>query len=114
MEPLGSGCGSVGRAAASYTRDLQFESRHRQNFIYQLYNRKDENKEKEAGNGPSLKKMLKAKIHRSYRNSASYTSRHTLLSKRTDRLTNSRVGMNKQLRNLQLLRDPMELPKLKD
>ena len=22
-------------------------------FIYQLYNRKDENKEKEAGNGPS-------------------------------------------------------------
>ena len=25
------------------------------NFIYQLYNIKDKNKEKEAGNGPSLK-----------------------------------------------------------
>ena len=50
---LGSGCGSVGRAVASDTRDLRFKSRHWQNFIYQLYNRKDENKEKDAGNGPS-------------------------------------------------------------
>ena len=38
---LGSGCGSVGRAVAYDTRDLQFKSRHRQNFIYQLYNRED-------------------------------------------------------------------------
>ena len=31
----------------------RFEPRHWQNFIYQLYNRKDENKEKEAGNSPT-------------------------------------------------------------
>ena len=98
---MGSGGGSVGRAVASNTRDPRFESRHRQSFIYQLYIRKDENKEKEAGNGPSLKKMLKAKIHRSYRNSASYTSRNTQLPKRTDRLSNSRVGMKKQFITLQ-------------
>ena len=34
----GSGGGSVGRAVASNSRDPQFESHHRQNFIYQLYN----------------------------------------------------------------------------
>ena len=51
-----SGCGAVGRAVASDTRDPRFESSHLQNFICQLYNRKDQNKEKEAGNGPSLKK----------------------------------------------------------
>ena len=35
------------------------KSQHRQSFVYQLeLNRKDENKEKEAGNGPSLKKMF--------------------------------------------------------
>ena len=45
----GSGCGSVGRAVASDTRDPRFKSRHRQNLIYQLYNRKDENKENEVG-----------------------------------------------------------------
>ena len=50
----GSGCGSVGRAVDSDTWDPQFESRPKQNFIYQLYDRKDENKEKEAGNGPTL------------------------------------------------------------
>ena len=37
----------------------RFESRHWQNFIhqfiYQMHNSKDENKEKEAGTGPSLK-----------------------------------------------------------
>ena len=37
----------------------KFESCHRQHVIYQFmdqqYNRKDKNKEKEAGNGPSLK-----------------------------------------------------------
>ena len=56
---IGSGCGSVGRAVASDTRDPQYKSRHRQNIIYQLYNRKDRNKEKEAGNGPSLKRENK-------------------------------------------------------
>ena len=30
----GSGCGSVGRAVASDTRGPQFESSHRQKFIY--------------------------------------------------------------------------------
>ena len=57
----GSGCGSVGRAVASNTREPRFEPHHRQNFIYQiiyqLYKRKDENNEKKAGNGPSLKKV---------------------------------------------------------
>ena len=57
---MGSGCGTVGRSVASDTRNLQFGSRHRPNFIYQLYNRKDENKEKEAGNGPSSKKRNQA------------------------------------------------------
>ena len=52
---LSSVCGSVGRVVASDTRDPRFESSHWQNFIYQLYNRKDKNKEKEAGNGPSIK-----------------------------------------------------------
>ena len=52
-------CGSVGRAVAYYTRDQQIKSRHRQNFIYQLYIRKDKNKEKESGNGPSWKKLIK-------------------------------------------------------
>ena len=58
--PWGSGCGSVGREVASDTRDPRFESTHRQIFIFKLYNRKDKNKEKEkeAGNGPSLKKGL--------------------------------------------------------
>ena len=56
-----SGCGSVGRAVASDTRDPRFKPRHRKSFIYQiiyqLYHRKDENKEKEAGNGPPFKKQ---------------------------------------------------------
>ena len=51
---VGSGCASDGRAAASDTRDPRYESRHWRNFIYQLYIRKDKNKEKEAGNGPSF------------------------------------------------------------
>ena len=56
---MGSGGGSVGRAVASNTRDPQFKSQHRQSLIYQfLLNRKDKNKEKESGNGPSLKKSL--------------------------------------------------------
>ena len=50
---------AVGIAVASDTRDLQLEFIHRRNFIYQLYNRKDKIKEKEAGNCPSLKKPCK-------------------------------------------------------
>ena len=46
--------GSVGIAVVCGTKDLQFQSWHGQNFVYQWYNRKDDNKEKEAGNGPSL------------------------------------------------------------
>ena len=45
----------VGRAVAYDTTDPQFKSRHQQTFFYQLYNRKDKNKEKVAGNGPSFK-----------------------------------------------------------
>ena len=53
---MGSGCGSVGRAVASHSRSPRFKSSHRQKIILkivycQLY-WKDENKEKEAGNGP--------------------------------------------------------------
>ena len=55
---MGSCCASVGRAVASDTRDPRFKSRHRQIVIHKLYSRKDENKEREAGNGPSLKKPL--------------------------------------------------------
>ena len=32
----GRGCGAVGRAVASDTRDPWFESCHQQNFVYQL------------------------------------------------------------------------------
>ena len=61
----GSGCGSVGRAVASNTKGLQFESSHRQKFIYILnicllstvYWKDENKKEKEAGNGPFLKKL---------------------------------------------------------
>ena len=55
---MGSGCGAVGRAVAYDTRGPRFESSHRQLLlnIYLLLTvcRKDENKEKEAGNGPSF------------------------------------------------------------
>ena len=58
---LGSGCGAVGRAVTSETRGSGFESSHRQLLlnIYLLLTvcRKDENKEKEVGNGPFLKKQ---------------------------------------------------------
>ena len=36
---VGSGCGSVGRAVPSDTRDLRFEFCHRQNFIFPLCNK---------------------------------------------------------------------------
>ena len=59
---MGSGCGAVGRAVASDTRGPGFESSHRQLLlnIYLLLTvcRKDENKEKEAGNG-RFKKIIK-------------------------------------------------------
>ena len=48
----GSGCGSVGRAVASDIRGLRFKSSHWQTFyVYCQLFLKDENKEKEAGNG---------------------------------------------------------------
>ena len=58
MYMLGSGGGSVGRGVASDTRDLWFKSQQRENFIYQLYNKKDETKKKQAGTGPSEKKNV--------------------------------------------------------
>ena len=63
---MGSGCGAIGRAVASDIRGPGFESSDRQLLmnIYLLLTvrRKDENKEKEAGNGPFLKKMCKSSL----------------------------------------------------
>ena len=45
---FGSGCGSVGRAVTSNSIGLQFESSHRQHFIFNIYCHlclKEENKE---------------------------------------------------------------------
>ena len=57
---MGSGCGAVGRVVVSNTRGPRFKSSHRQLLlnIYLLLTvcRKDENKEKEARNGPFLEK----------------------------------------------------------
>jgi len=59
---MGQWCGAVGRAVASDTRGPGFESSHRHFLlnIYQLLTvcRKDENKEKEAGNGPFFKNKI--------------------------------------------------------
>ena len=64
FKKLVSGCGSVDRAVASYSRGPQFESSHWQHFIlnmnFQLY-WKDENIEKEAGNGPFFLKKKPSK-----------------------------------------------------
>ena len=71
----GSGGGSVGRPVASDTKNLRFESRHRQNLIYQLYNQNTEKtkiEEKEAGNCPSLKKISMT--------DAFFTAKRTLMS----------------------------------
>ena len=60
---LGSGCDSVGRVVASNSRGPRFESSHWQKFILNIYCQlywKDENKEKEAGNGPFLKNIYGA------------------------------------------------------
>ena len=55
LTTAGSGCGSVGRAVASDTRDTQFESSHWQTFIEHLLAvdcvEKTKIKKKEAGNG---------------------------------------------------------------
>ena len=49
----GSGCESVDRVVASYTKSPWFESSHQQKNILNMYFcREDENKEKETGNGP--------------------------------------------------------------
>ena len=57
---MASGCGSVGREVTSDTRDTRFDPHHRQNFIYlsiyQLNNRKDQNKKKRQGMTHRLKK----------------------------------------------------------
>ena len=59
---VGSGCGSVGRAVASDTRDPRLESRHWQTLIKHLFTvncvEKTKTKKKEAGNGP-FKKVCK-------------------------------------------------------
>ena len=34
---MGSGCGSVGRAVGSDTKDPRFKPPHRQSFIYQIF-----------------------------------------------------------------------------
>ena len=61
MHFTGRGCGAVGKAVASDTRDPQIEFRHRQNFLNLIcvstVSRKDENKQKRARNGP-LKKVF--------------------------------------------------------
>ena len=49
LNQFGSGCGSAGRAVTSYNRDPWFQLHHQQNFIYQLYNRKDKNSKKRPG-----------------------------------------------------------------
>ena len=57
---MGSGCGSVGRVVASNSRGQRFESSHQQKFILNIYCQlywKDENKEKEARNGPFKKEL---------------------------------------------------------
>ena len=62
---LGSGCGSVGRVVASDTKGPQFESSHRQKFIYLLnicllssVYWKDENKEKRGQEWPIFLMLL--------------------------------------------------------
>ena len=54
----GSGCGPDGRVVTSNSRGPWFESSHQQTFMLNIYCRlywKDENKEKESGNGPFCK-----------------------------------------------------------
>ena len=51
-KPLVSGCGSVGRAVTSYTRDPQFKSSHRQILFTFMCIKKHTEKIKEAENRP--------------------------------------------------------------
>ena len=58
---------SVGRAVASNSRGPRFESSHRQKIILNIYCLlywKDENKEKEAENGPFKKHVIKYSMKR--------------------------------------------------
>ena len=57
---MGSGCGSVGRTVAFDSRGPWFESSHWLKFIITIYCQlywKEENKEKEAGEGPFFNKI---------------------------------------------------------
>ena len=58
--PAGSGGGSVGRAVASDTRDLQLESQHWQTFIYQLYIEIEKTKIKKKR--PGMAQLLKIRL----------------------------------------------------
>ena len=55
---MGSGCGSVGRAVVSNTKGPRFKSSHQKKIftlnicLLSTVFCKDENKEKEAGDGP--------------------------------------------------------------
>ena len=55
---LGSGCGAVGRAVASDTRGPRYWQLLLNNYLQLTVCRKDENKEKEAGNGPFKKTTI--------------------------------------------------------
>ena len=58
---MGSGCGSVGRAVASDTRGLRFESSNQQTFNHIIIINcieKTKIKKTEAGNGPFKKCKL--------------------------------------------------------
>ena len=59
---VGSGYGKVDRALESDTRDLRFESRHRQHYLPSTVLKscveKTKIKKKEAGNGPIFKRIL--------------------------------------------------------
>ena len=57
-----SGCGSVDRVVASNSRGTRFGSTQWQKFTFNIYYQlfwTDENKEKEAENGPFLKKSIR-------------------------------------------------------
>ena len=58
---LGSGCDSVGRAVASDTRGLQFESSHRQ-ILYYLYTVNCIGKVKIKKERPGMAHFLKKRI----------------------------------------------------
>ena len=63
-QSLGSGCGTVDSAVASDIRGPGFESSHRQ-LLLNMFTVciKDENKRKEAGNGPFKKNLFLKALH---------------------------------------------------